>query len=357
MKGETVTSGDLAHNRGSRGQAFRDRVITLSHGGGGKASQNLIEHIFVNALGNPLLNALEDHAVLAIDGARLAFTTDSYVIDPIFFPGGNIGNLAVNGTINDLAVSGAKPLYLSLGVILEEGFPIKDLQHIVDSIREAADVAGVQVVTGDTKVVPRGKADKIFINTSGIGQLCRTQVPSLSQAQPGDSILLSGPIADHGVTILTARGDLELEIQCQSDTAALNGLVDAIFSATGDVHCLKDPTRGGLAAALNEIATHSNVGIMLNESAIPIRSDVRAACEILGIDPLYMANEGKLIAIVPEQVASSALIAMRQQELGRGTQIIGRVASAPAGVVLLNTDIGGTRIVDTLVGDALPRIC
>jgi hydrogenase expression/formation protein HypE len=357
LKGETVTSRDLAHNRGSQGRIFRDRVITLSHGGGGKASQNLIEHIFVKALGNPLLNLLEDQAVFTIDGARLAFTTDSYVIDPIFFPGGNIGNLAVNGTINDLAVSGARPLYLSLGVILEEGFPIEDLRRIVDSMREAADVAGVQVVTGDTKVVPRGKADKIFINTSGIGRLCRPQVPSLSLAQPGDCILLSGPIADHGVTILAARGDLELEIDCQSDTAPLNGLVEAIFSATAEVHCLKDPTRGGLATALNEIATHSNVGIILKECAIPIRPDVRAACEILGIDPLYVANEGKLIAVVPEAVAASVLMAMRQQEWGRDSQIIGTVASAPQGTVLLNTDIGGTRIVDTLVGDALPRIC
>ena len=336
---------------------FRDTKITLSHGGGGKASQNLIEEVFVKAFDNPLLDRLEDQAVFTIDGARLAFTTDSYVIDPIFFPGGDIGKLAVNGTINDLAVSGATPLYLSLGMILEEGFPIVDLRRIVESIRESAAAAGVEIVTGDTKVVPRGKADKIFINTSGVGRIHHAAVPSLAGARPGDVILLSGPIADHGVTILAARGDLELEIDCQSDTAPLNGLVEAIFSVTSDVHCLKDPTRGGLATALNEIAAHSDVGIVLKEPSIPIRPDVRAACEILGIDPLYVANEGRLIVVVPSEVASNVLEFMRREGLGRDSQIIGEVESSPEGTVLLQTEIGGTRIVDMLVGDALPRIC
>ena len=337
--------------------SFTDKVITLSHGSGGKASHNLIENVFVDVLSNPLLDRLDDHAVLEIDGARLAFTTDSYVVDPIFFPGGDIGKVAVNGTINDLSTAGAEPLYLSLGMILEEGFAIEDLRRIVASIAEAAQYAGVQVVTGDTKVVHRGKADKIFINTAGVGVIRRKNVPSQSSALSGDHIILSGPIGDHGVAILAARGDLELELDVESDVAPLHDLVRDIFDVTDDIHCLKDATRGGLATALNEIAMQSNVGVLIREDSIPVRPQVRGACELLGIDPLYVANEGKLLVVVPSAHVDSVLARMKQHELGAAACVIGEVRPEPARTVLLQTSIGGTRIVDMLVGEALPRIC
>jgi hydrogenase expression/formation protein HypE len=344
---------------------FKDELVTLSHGSGGKASHQLIEAVFRSALSNPVLDRLDDSAVLSVGDARIAFTTDSYVIDPIFFSGGDIGRVAVNGTINDLATAGAEPIALSLGVILEEGFPIEDLRRIVDSIRDAAETAGVPVVTGDTKVVHRGKGDKIFINTAGVGIVRCRPAPSLSRAEPGDRILLSGPIGDHGVTVLAARGELQLEIETRTDSAPLHGLVHSIMAAAAAhggegmnaVRCLKDPTRGGVATALNEIAAQSGVGMTIDETAIPVRPDVRGACEILGIDPLYVANEGRLLVVVAEVASMPVLDAMCRHEHGRESRVIGRVTAESNRLVLLKTAIGGTRVVDMLVGDALPRIC
>ena len=344
---------------------FTDDVITLSHGSGGKASHRLIEAVFKSTLNNPHLERLDDSAVLPVGDSRIAFTTDSYVIDPIFFPGGDIGRVAVNGTINDLAMAGAEPIGLSLGVILEEGFPVSDLRRIVDSIRDAARAAGTSIVTGDTKVVHRGKADKIFINTAGVGIVRCDPAPSISRARPGDRILLSGSIGDHGMTVLAARGELELELETRSDTAALNGLVTSILDAVQDltnegssaVRCLKDPTRGGVATALNEIASQSQVGVTIDETTVMVRPEVRGACEILGIDPLYVANEGKLLVVASPESSDRVLSAMRRHEIGTDTRIIGEVTDEPKGLVLLQTAIGGTRVVDMLVGDALPRIC
>jgi hydrogenase expression/formation protein HypE len=344
---------------------FTDDVITLSHGSGGKASHRLIEAVFKSTLSNPSLDRLDDSAVLTVGDSHIAFTTDSYVIDPIFFPGGDIGRVAVNGTINDLATAGAEPLGLSLGVILEEGFPVSDLRRIVDSMRDAARAAGTSIVTGDTKVVHRGKADKIFINTAGVGIVRCDPAPSISRARPGDRVLLSGSIGDHGMTVLAARGELELELETRSDTAALNGLVTSILDAVQDstnegtsaVRCLKDPTRGGVATALNEIASQSQVGVTIDETAVMVRPEVRGACEILGIDPLYVANEGKLIVVASPESSDRVLSAMRRYKFGSDTRIIGKVTDEPKGLVLLRTAIGGTRVVDMLVGDALPRIC
>jgi hydrogenase expression/formation protein HypE len=341
---------------------FKDEVVTLSHGSGGKASQQLIDAVFRSVLTNPVLDRMEDSALLPVMEGQLAFTTDSYVIDPIFFPGGDIGRVAVNGTINDLATAGAEPIGLSLGVILEEGLSISDLKRIVESMRDAAASAGVPIVTGDTKVVHRGKADRIFVNTAGIGIVRVHPAPSLSRARPGDRILLSGPIGDHGVTVLAARGELELELNIRSDTAALNGLVRDIMAAAAvddesTIRSLKDPTRGGVATALNEIAVLSNVGITIDEEAVPVRAEVRGACELLGIDPLYVANEGRLLVVVAAEAADVVLQAMRRHELGTETRVIGQVCDEPRQMVLMQTAIGGTRVVDLLVGDALPRIC
>ena len=344
---------------------FTDEVINLSHGSGGKASHRLIEAVFKSTLANPILDQRDDSAVLPVGDSQIAFTTDSYVIDPIFFPGGDIGRVAVNGTINDLATAGAEPIGLSLGVILEEGFPVPDLRRIVDSMRDAARAAGTSIVTGDTKVVHRGKADKIFINTAGVGIVRCDPAPSISRARPGDRVLLSGSIGDHGMTVLAARGELELELETRSDTAALNGLVTSILDAarestnegTSAVRCLKDPTRGGVATALNEIAAQSQVGVMIEETAIIVRPEVRGACEILGIDPLYVANEGKLLVVTSAESSDRVLSVMRRHEFGTDTRIIGEVTDEPKGLVLLKTAIGGTRVVDMLVGDALPRIC
>ncbi|HMO59438.1 MAG TPA: hydrogenase expression/formation protein HypE [Roseiflexaceae bacterium] len=345
--------------RQARKKAFhlRETHITLSHGSGGKASHNLIEGIFAPAFTNPLLDRMDDAASFAVSG-ELAFTTDSYVVSPLFFPGGDIGKLAVHGTINDLATTGAEPLYLSAAFILEEGFPIDDLRRIVRSMAEAAADAGVAIVTGDTKVVQRGKADGVFITTAGVGRRRHSHPISQNAAQPGDVVLLSGPIGDHGIAVMLAREGLELETDLQSDTAALHGLVADLLAAVGPaVHCLKDPTRGGLATTLNEIAVGSEVAIGLEEAAIPVRPDVRGACELLGLDPLTIANEGKLIAMVAADDADAALAALRNHPLGREAAIIGKVRAEPAALVFLHTEIGGTRVLDMLVGDPLPRIC
>ena len=339
---------------------LRDEKITLSHGSGGKATHNLIEGVFAPAFSNPLLDAMDDSAVFGVNGTgqRLAFTTDTYVVSPLFFAGGNIGKLAVHGTINDLSMAGAQPLYLSAGFILEEGFPIAELRRIVDSMAKAAQEAGVAIVTGDTKVVQRGKADGVFINTAGVGIVRTTWPIGQTQLQSGDKVLLSGAVGDHGIAIMMAREALEIETDVESDSAPLHTLVAAVLEAAGEgVHCLKDPTRGGVATSLNEMAMGSEVSIALDEHAVPVHMGVRGACEILGLDPLTIANEGKLLAIVAGEKAEAALAAMRNHPLGREAAIIGVVQAEPAGMVFLRTDIGGTRVLDMLVGDPLPRIC
>ncbi len=353
---------------------LRDERITLSHGSGGKATHNLIEGVFAPAFANPLLDRMDDSAILdfglpILDGgpgqskiqnpkSKIAFTTDTYVVSPLFFPGGDIGKLAVHGTVNDLAMAGARPLYLSAGFILEEGFAIAELRRIVDSMAAAAAEAGVMIVTGETKVVQRGKADGVFINTAGIGVVQADWPLGQAEVRPGDKILLSGSVGDHGIAIMLAREALELETDVQSDTAPLYGLVAALMAAAGaGVHCLKDPTRGGVATTLNEIALASEVGIALDEHAILVHPGVRGACEILGLDPLTIANEGKLLAVVAPEHAAAALAAMRAHPLGQAAAIIGEVRAEPAAMVFLRTDIGGTRVLDMLVGDPLPRIC
>ena len=352
----------IARAQAARRHKFylREEKITLSHGSGGKATHNLIEGVFAPAFANPLLDPMDDSATFPLNGTgqRLAFTTDTYVVSPLFFPGGDIGKLAVHGTINDLAMAGASPLYLSAGFLLEEGFPISALRQIVASMAQAASEAGVSIVTGDTKVVQRGKADGLFINTAGVGLLQATWPLGQTQVQPGDNVLLSGPVGDHGIAIMLAREALELETDVQSDTAPLHTLVAALLAAAGPaVHCLKDPTRGGVATTLNEIALGSEVAIALDEQAIPVRAGVRGACEILGLDPLTIANEGKLLAIVAPDHAGAALAALRAHPLGREAALIGTVQADPPGMVFLRTDIGGMRVLDMLVGDPLPRIC
>jgi hydrogenase expression/formation protein HypE len=335
----------------------REERITMSHGAGGKATQSLIEAVFVDAFRNEQLEQLEDAARLRLGSARVAFTTDSYVVKPLFFPGGNIGDLAVNGTVNDLATSGAVPLYLSAGFILEEGFEVARLGRIVAAMREAADVAGVQIVTGDTKVVERGKADGCYINTAGVGAIEHDLDLGVATARPGDAIIVSGPIGDHGVTIMLARGELDIEADVSSDTAPLNGLVADLLAATPGVRALRDATRGGVATILNEIAKSANVGVLVNENDIPVRAQVRGASELLGIDPMYVACEGRLVAVTARESADRALQALRAHPLGGEAAIIGHVTADPPGIVQLKTAFGGTRIVDLLVGDPLPRIC
>lgn len=342
---------------------FDHPQIVLGHGSGGKLSAELIEKVFVSRFANPTLERMNDSALLEIGGARLAFTTDSFVVTPIFFPGGDIGSLAVNGTVNDLAMAGATPLYLSAAFILEEGLRTEDLVRVVESMQTAASGAGVQLVTGDTKVVNRGKGDQVFITTTGIGQVPADVKLSADRAQPGDRILLSGYIGDHGITILSQREDLEFEGNLRSDCAALNSLVSAILeeaSAAGTpaaVRCLRDPTRGGIASTLNEIAVRSGVGMMLEEQEIPVREAVRGACEMLGLDPLYVANEGKLLAVLSPELAARMLQRTQSHPLGRESHIIGQVLQNPPGMVLMKTTVGGTRVVDTLFGEQLPRIC
>jgi hydrogenase expression/formation protein HypE len=340
-----------------------DDRITLSHGAGGKATHTLVEALFLAELRNPLLEPLGDSAVFeaGADGAggpRLAFSTDSYVVRPLFFPGGNIGELAVNGTVNDIAMSGARPLVLSAGFIIEEGFPIADLQRVVASMGAAARAAGVAVVTGDTKVVERGKADGLYINTAGIGVMEREFDLSPAAVRAGDRVLVSGTIGDHGTAVMIARGDLELEVDLESDSAPLAELTAVLLDAVGDgVRCLRDPTRGGLATVLAELALETELSIMIDEPALPIRPAVHGACEILGLYPLYIANEGKLAAIVAPEAAEAALAALRSHPLGQDAAIVAEVREEPPGLVLLRTAIGGSRVVDMLAGDPLPRIC
>ncbi len=347
--------------RARRGRLAAD-TVTLAHGAGGRAMRDLIDDLFVGGFASAELAGLEDQARLDIEdlrqaGARLAFTTDSYVVDPLFFPGGDIGTLAVNGTVNDLAMGGARPLYLSCGMIIEEGLPVATLRRVVASMKAAADAAGVAIVTGDTKVVPRGGADKLFINTAGVGVIPPGRNPTAAGARPGDVILINGPIGDHGAAIVDARGELALENTVESDCQPLNGLVDALFDACPDVHCLRDATRGGLATVLNEFAVESGVSIRIDERAVPVREQVRGLCEILGLDPLYLANEGKLVAVVPSEAAEEALSALRSHPAGREAAIIGQVQTGPPGTVVLATVFGGDRLVDMLVGEQLPRIC
>ena len=360
-RGESLTKEQQALQRIERVRRRKPRLqeerITMAHGAGGKATATLIEALFLEAFRNPLLAPLEDQAVFSVEGVRLAFTTDSFVVSPLFFPGGNIGDLAVNGTVNDLAVSGARPLYLSAGFILEEGFPVADLQRIIQSMAAAAATAGVAIATGDTKVVQRGKADGCFINTAGVGVLERPVSLGAANVQPGDAVLVSGPIGDHGITIMLARGELDIVSALTSDTAPLTERVACLLRATPDVRCLRDATRGGVATVLNEIATVANIAVVVDERAIPVRPEVRGVCELLGIDPLYVACEGQMVAIVPGAAAQAALQALRAHPLGQQAAIIGTVKDEPPGLVLLKTQFGGTRIVDMLVGDPLPRIC
>jgi len=331
--------------------------VLLAHGSGGKLSAQLMAEIFLPAFHNPALARLDDQAIVNLNGCRVAFTTDSFVVKPLFFPGGDIGSLAIHGTVNDLAVGGAQPLYLSTGFIIEEGLPIEILRRVVNSLRNAAAAAGVQVVTGDTKVVEKGSADGLFINTSGIGMVREGVELSADQVQPGDRILLSGAIGEHGIAIMAQREGLGFETTLTSDSAALHMLVAAMLAVPGKIRCMRDPTRGGLSSALNEIAARSQVGIELEEAAIPIRSDVQGACEMLGLDPLYVANEGKLVAFVEPAIADQMLDAMRMHPLGKDAQIIGTATGAHPRLVTIRSTLGTTRIVDMLAGDQLPRIC
>ena len=330
--------------------------IVLGHGSGGRLSAQLIRELFLPAFDNDFLRKLDDQAVFQIGQARLALTTDSFVVTPLFFPGGNIGDLAVNGTVNDLTMSGARPLHLSAAFILEEGFPLDELSRIVETMATAARNAGVSIVTGDTKVVNRGSADKLFITTTGIGLVPNGVLISAGNAQPGDRILVSGSIGDHGMAVMSCREGLEFASSISSDTAPLHRLVDRMLSA-GEVHVLRDPTRGGLAASLYEIAASSNVGIEIEASSIPVHQDVRAACELLGLDPLFVANEGKLVAFVPPDSAELVLRAMRGLPEGREAVEIGRVVAAHPRTLLCKTEVGGTRVVDLPFTEQLPRIC
>ncbi len=332
-------------------------VITMAHGSGGVLSHQLIDKMFRPAFSNEQLDAGHDGAVLASGSGEMAFTTDSFVVKPIFFPGGNIGDLAVNGTVNDLACCGATPEYLSVGMILEEGLPMEDLWKIVLSMKEAAGKAGVSIVTGDTKVVDHGSGDQIFINTSGLGRVREGVRIDPSSCRPGDVIILSGYIGDHGVAIMSAREGLEFETGIESDSAPLNGLVDAILDASTGISVLRDPTRGGVATTLNEISRSSGVGMVLDEKAIPVRKEVQGACEILGLDPLYIANEGKLLVIVPESEAGRVLEAMQNHSMGTHAAIIGKLTGDHPSVVRMTTSIGSGRIIDMLTGEQLPRIC
>ena len=338
---------------------LRDAHITLSHGSGGKSSHALIESLILPAFRNPLLDGDADAAVFAFGQAtgRLAMTTDSYVVSPLFFPGGDIGKLAVHGTINDLAVSGARPLALSVGLILEEGLDMEVLRRVIDSMAQAAAAAGVPIVTGDTKVVHRGKADQLFVNTSGVGIVDADVRLSADTVRPGDVVLVSGYIGDHGMAVMLAREALELEADIESDSAPLHTLVAALLDAAPHTRTIKDPTRGGVATTLNEIANRARVAIAVDEDRVPVRVAVRGACEILGLDPLHIANEGKLVAVVPADEAHAALAALRAHPLGLDAAVIGDVQTEPPGMVLLRTGIGGSRVLDMLVGDPLPRIC
>ncbi len=335
----------------------RNGVVDMTHGSGGRAMAQLIEELFHKHLDNDLLRQANDQAAFEIQAGRMVMSTDAHVISPLFFPGGNIGSLAVHGTINDVAMSGARPLYLAASFILEEGFPLADLEKIVVSMGEAARQTGVPVVTGDTKVVERGKGDGVFITTTGIGVVPKDIQISGDRARPGDAILVNGSIGDHGVAIMSSRANLQFTTRIESDSAALHELIAIMVNVVPDIHCLRDPTRGGLATTLNELAFQSRVGMTLDEAAIPIKPAVSAACELLGLDPLYVANEGKLICICPEADAQQLLETMQQHPLGREAAIIGRVQNDPNSFVQMKTRFGGQRVVDWLVGEPLPRIC
>lgn len=337
--------------------------IMLGHGGGGLLTAELIQRIFLPAFGNDVLSALEDQATLrlgvenGVKAPRIAFTTDSFVVRPLFFPGGDIGKLAVHGTVNDLAVGGARPLFLSAAFILEEGLPLADLKRIVASMRAACDDAGVTLVTGDTKVVDRGKGDQVFITTSGIGLVPEGRSLSIRSARPGDRIVVSGTIGDHGIAIMSVREGIEFETVLESDTAPLTDLVRVMLDACPSIRAMRDPTRGGVSSAMNELAEASRVGVKLEEAAVPVRGEVRGACEMLGLDPLYVANEGKLVAVVPDEDAEKLVAVMRTHPLGRNAAIIGRVVAAHPGMVTMRSLIGGERVVTLLSGEQLPRIC
>jgi len=333
---------------------MEDKIL-LAHGSGGKLMQDLIKSFLPN-LANPILEKMEDSAVFDVKG-RLAFTTDSYTVNPIFFPGGDIGKLAVCGTVNDLAMSGAKPLYLSLAFIIEEGLPLADLKKILASIKKATAESGVKIVTGDTKVVDKGGADKLFINTAGVGIVPEGVDISAANAKPGDKIILNGNIGDHGIAVLSKREGLKFETPVPSDCAPLNGLVADMLSVCKNIHCMRDPTRGGIATTLNDFAEKSGAGIIIEEEKIPIAKAVLAACELLGLDPLYIANEGKLAAVVPAKDADSVLAAMKKNKYGRNACIIGEVTKEHPGRVIMKTALGASRIVDVPVGELLPRIC
>ena len=332
-------------------------TIVLGHGSGGRLSAELIRDVFLPAFRNPILDRLDDQAVVDLNGTRLAFTTDSFVVKPLFFPGGDIGSLAVHGTVNDLAMGGAKPVFLSAAFILEEGLSVAMLRRVVQSMHAAARAAGVSIVTGDTKVVEKGCGDELFINTTGIGVVPEGVSLCANAARPGDKVLLSGSIGDHGIAILAQREGLEFESRIESDSAALHTLVADMLNVSRSIRCMRDPTRGGVSSTLNEIAAQSRVGIELIESEIPVREEVRGACEMLGLDPLYVANEGKLIAIVDAAVADEMLAAMRKHPLGRDAHIIGTLTDSHPGLVTMRTSLGTSRIVDMLAGDQLPRIC
>lgn len=332
------------------------KTVQLAHGAGGRLSAELIDKVFLPHFGNETLNKLEDQATLDIPSGKLAFSTDTFVVDPIFFPGGNIGELAVNGTVNDVAMSGATPLYISVAFILEEGLLIEDLHQITLSMETAAKKADVQIVTGDTKVVNKGSCDKIFINTTGIGVVPNGVNISASNLRPGDKIILSGTIADHGMAVMTSREGLSFQTRVKSDTAPLNGIVKNILSVSKDVRAMRDPTRGGLATSLNEFAAASNVGIQLYDN-LPVNPDVMGACEVLGIDPLYVANEGKLVVVVPAEIADDVLQAVQRDEFGVNAVIIGEATEDHPGIVVIKTPLGANRIVDMPIGEQLPRIC
>jgi hydrogenase expression/formation protein HypE len=337
--------------------------VLLGHGSGGQLSADLIQRLFVPGFGGDVLSNLEDQATLRLDsgngvkGPRIAFTTDSFVVRPLFFPGGDIGRLAVHGTVNDLAVGGARPLFLSAAFILEEGLALADLKRIVASMRAACEEAGVALVTGDTKVVDRGKGDQVFITTSGIGLVPEGVTLSIHNARPGDRILVSGTLGDHGIAIMSVREGIEFETVLESDSAPLHGLARAMLEVCPDIRCMRDPTRGGLSSSLNELAAASHVGVVLDEATIPLRPEVRGACEMLGLDPLYVANEGKLIAVVPPSDAERVLHVMRGHPLGKNAALIGSVVADHPGMVLMRSLVGGERVVTMLAGEQLPRIC
>lgn len=366
---EAKVNSNIARVR-SRGMKLKDEYVTLSHGAGGKASAALVDQVFVSGYGNEVLAELTDAGVLPLaellgsdsgdgsfDGGKLAMSTDSYVVNPIVFPGGSIGELAVNGTVNDLAVSGAIPKVISAGFILEEGLPIADLRREVQAMRDAAENAGVRIVTGDTKVVPKGSGDKLFINTAGIGIVPSSRQLGADQVQRGDRIIVSGAIADHGMSVMMARGDLAIEAPIKSDTRAVNHLVEALMAAVPDTRWMRDATRGGLGTVLNELAVATGWGIAIEDESIPVHDMTRGACDMLGIDPIYVANEGMFCAVVPADQVDTALEALRALPGGEEAANIGRVVSKPESSVVMVTAFGGTRMIDMLVGDPLPRIC